>query len=251
MKKSLFLLGSLFFVACSGQTDLVPGVTTEGSGVTSTTTEATTMKLVATIDNLPKCTLSNQGQLVYVKAEENFYNCDNSNWSIADIKGDKGAKGEKGDQGLKGDKGDKGADGISGLAVQEIRHAYSTSTDLCSDGPTSTAYFYCYDKSIQLAKISDNLIFYSFVLYKVAIEAGDTDSDSITYSGFAEKEDDMFFIDLGLHDAAIGNKGYVSHFFLWDGTSNVAYLAADLNEDNNLAASEKVEEFNVYWFFGG
>lgn len=67
--------------------------------------------MVPTSKDMPECTMSNDQQLVYVTADEAFYNCDNAAWIEVDVKGEAGAAGANGEKGDKGDTGENGKDG--------------------------------------------------------------------------------------------------------------------------------------------
>lgn len=75
------------------------------------------MIALATPVKLPECTPARIGQVVYVKSDAAFKNCEDAGWVTLDLrgpKGDNGGKGERGDPGLAGQNGSQGPQGVTG-----------------------------------------------------------------------------------------------------------------------------------------
>lgn len=86
-----------------------------GSGQQSASEDTSEHALaVADESQVPPCTQSAEGRLIYVKSTEKFRTCSGGTWQDISIKGEKGEKGEKGDQGSAGKSGDDGHDGADG-----------------------------------------------------------------------------------------------------------------------------------------
>ena len=123
---------------------LAAGVTVlVGCGDENNTTEITQvvgMQVVVAGEALPKCTVDNEGAMVYAVDSAAAYYCVNNKWTT--MKGEKGEDGKKGadgepgsagadgkdgkdgKDGLKGDKGEQGVKGDSGVAGAAGLSAY-------------------------------------------------------------------------------------------------------------------------------
>ena len=74
--------------------------------------------------DLPPCSATQTGYLIYVRSTGVFKSCDGASWSTISIKSDKGdtgAVGPQGDAGAAGPKGDTGATGPAGVSPLEPR----------------------------------------------------------------------------------------------------------------------------------
>lgn len=72
-------------------------------------------RLVESIKDLKDCTETDEGALIYIKDESQFYYCDDTlEWVSIEIKGKDGAKGKDGKDGNNGKDGENGKDGANG-----------------------------------------------------------------------------------------------------------------------------------------
>jgi hypothetical protein len=126
--------------------------------------------------DLPACSKSIEGALVYVKGASLFYTCVDKNWTeilLTGDKGDRGEKGDKGEMGAEGVRGINGQNGVNGTAALENIYRFELTTtasstpylcDTLNVGPSNVVAddgtSYCI-ASVNVAKFSDRSIFVS------------------------------------------------------------------------------------------
>jgi len=134
----------LLLVACSDEVTEITEVNETG------------MKVIEEGENMPKCTLENEGALVYALDSATAYACVNREWTSLNGKdgqdGKDGAKGEKGDQGEQGKQGEKGDQGKQGPKGDDGKDGEDGTDCSLADNGDGTVSVTCGDSTIMINK---------------------------------------------------------------------------------------------------
>ena len=132
----------LLLVACSDEVTEITEVNETG------------MKVIEEGENMPKCTLENEGALVYALDSARAYACVNREWTSLNGKdgqdGKDGAKGEKGDQGEQGKQGEKGDQGKQGPKGDDGKDGEDGTDCSLADNGDGTVSVTCGDSTIMI-----------------------------------------------------------------------------------------------------